>query len=206
MTEDWTAKWRASGEEPVARSFIPSTLRADEYSRGAPSQPWEEATLVVERSRVTPFVAWLCVAVALGGAWPLFEMGGPGIARLGMTLGACGLVFIASALRIRRRFGGRGLLAWTAVAAMGLAFALGEVVADQMDLVDYKLGAIATSILLTLTFAGTDVAIHLLAKRPRRPALERDLPVALAVFAIGQIASAVLLFFALAVMVPHSGC
>jgi hypothetical protein len=160
---------------------------------------------VFQRARITPIVAWLCAAGTLGGAYPIFGTAGPGIARLGLTLGACGLVFVASGLFVRRRFGGRGLLVWSAVAALGLAVALGDVVAQQMDLFDYKLGVMATSFLLTLSFAGADVAIHRLAKRPSRPALERDLPVALAAFAVSQVASAVLLFTVLVLTVPRIG-
>ena len=134
-------------------------------------------------------LAWVGAISAFGAAyWALSALQfGPGMPAMMLSLAASGLVFLTSALYIRRRFGGRALAVWCAVAASVLALAQGSIVADKMDLGHYSSGAWVLFFLLAPSFGAVGATLHQLAKREFRPALLRDVPVALAVFAIPRI-------------------
>ena len=152
-------------------------------------------------------LAWGCAVGALGAAyWALSALQfGPGMPTIMLTLAASGLVFLVSALYVRRRFGGRALAAWCIVAAAILALAQGGVIAEKMDLFEYSRGASVLFVLLAPTFLVVGATLHRLARREFRPALQRDFPVGLAVFAIAEVLNFGVVLVALVVTTPRIG-
>ena len=137
----------------------------------------------------TAWIAWGAAISAMAGtaymALVAFDFG-YGTPALLLILTASGLVFIASALHVRRRFGGLALAGWWLVGPPVLALAQGGIVADKLHLWDYTAGTLVLFLLLAPSFVPAAATLHLLAGRKVRPALQRDVPVALAVFAIAE--------------------
>ncbi len=151
--------------------------------------------------------AWAWAVGAMGAAYLALRalQFGPGMPRIMLTLAASGVVFVVSALYVRLRFGGGALAVWCIVGAAILALAQGRVIADKMDLVEYSLGAWTLFALLAPAFLVVGATLHRMARREFRPALQRDFPVCLAVFAIAEVLSFGLVLVLLVITTPRIG-
>lgn len=151
--------------------------------------------------------AWAWAVGAMGAAYLALRalQFGPGMPRIMLTLAASGVAFVASAIYVRRRFGGGALAVWCIVGAAILALAQGRVIADKMDLVEYSLGAWTLFALLAPAFLVVGATLHRMARREFRPALQRDFPVCLAVFAIAEVLSFGLVLVLLVIATPRIG-
>ena len=79
-----------------------------------------------------------------------------------------------------------------------------SVAVDALDLTS-EWGAWAVAFFLTPALLAAALLLHRLASRPRRPALERDFPSALAAFGIGLWVGVVALIAVLVLTLPRIG-
>jgi hypothetical protein len=136
-----------------------------------------------------PAILWTGAITCLGVAWlAISAIGfGPGTRSIVIRLLLSGGAFIGPAIYVRHRCGGVALAGVLVFTVAVMATAWGKAFAASMDLFEYGLGVLAAFVMLAPSLSLAALVLHWLAKRPPRPMLERDFPIALAVFALAQV-------------------